>query len=68
MLEKKTHSYPADWYSYGATLYTLLRGLDPFHPKFTGAVRFLLLVIELNFLDSYDCHLLGRSQGFGPYL
>ena len=39
MLAKETHSYPADWYSYGATLYTLIRGVDPLHPEITGEVR-----------------------------
>ena len=27
MLRKEHHSYPADWYSYGCTMYALLRGL-----------------------------------------
>ena len=35
MLRKEKHGFPADWYSYGCTIYAMIRGLDPFHPALT---------------------------------
>ena len=36
MLLEERHFLSCDWYSYGITIYALLRGMSPFSPKLTG--------------------------------
>ena len=36
MLREERHFYSCDFYSYGITIYALLRGIAPFSPKLTG--------------------------------